>query len=256
MSIGLIIALVAILLVLILGYNIMLQYKLKLEATKRQESARYVSLIDGTEDLIGHAHNIPFSKELLLCLNNRILDALQNMQQLDPKNKQLAQRIENQKQQIVQLIESEQVSESTAFKMPSSDKQAIAMLKLVKRLRDTIRNEHNKGRLDTQTYVTENARLETMQIRINIENVIKRARDSISRGQPGTALQLLRKGIDALSTKNDAYSIQAKQNLEEMLGDLDRKRQDKSNEEMQQMVNADKERNNDMDALFGEKKKW
>ncbi|MCA0936989.1 DNA repair protein [Vibrio alginolyticus] len=256
MSIGLIIALVAILLVLILGYNIMLQYKVKLETTKRQEAARYVSLIDGTEDLIGHAHNIPFSKELLLCLNNRILDALQNMQQLDPKNKQLAQRIENLKQQIVQLKDSEQVGESTTFKMPSSDKQAIAMLKLVKRLRDTIRNEHNKGRLDTQTYVTENARLETMQIRINIENVIKRAKDSISRGQPGTALQLLRKGIDALSTKSDAYSIQAKKNLEEMLGDLDRKRQDKNNEEMQQLVDADKERNNDMDALFGEKKKW
>lgn len=256
MSIGLIIALVAILLVLILGYNIMLQYKVKLETTKRQEAARYVSLIDSTEDLIGHAHNIPFSKELLLCLNNRILDALQNMQQLDPKNKQLAQRIENLKQQIVQLKDSEQVGESTTFKMPSSDKQAIAMLKLVKRLRDTIRNEHNKGRLDTQTYVTENARLETMQIRINIENVIKRAKDSISRGQPGTALQLLRKGIDALSTKSDAYSIQAKKNLEEMLGDLDRKRQDKNNEEMQQLVDADKERNNDMDALFGEKKKW
>lgn len=47
------------------------------------------------------------------------------------------------------------------------------MLKLVKRLRDTVRNEHNKGRLDTQTYVSENARLETIQIRINIENVIK-----------------------------------------------------------------------------------
>ncbi len=258
MSMGLIIALVAILLVLILGYNIMSQYKIKLEATKRQETARYVSLIDGTEDLIGHAHNIPFTKELLLCLHNRILDALQNMHQLDPKNKQLAQRIESLKQQIVQLIESEQLGESTTFKQPSGDKQAIAMLKLVKRLRDTIRNEHNKGRLDTQTYVTENARLETIQIRINIENVIKRAKDSISRGHPGTALQLLRKGIDALSTKNDAYSIKAKEKLQEMLGDLDKKRQDKNDEEVKQMVDADKERNNDMgmDALFGERKKW
>ncbi len=256
MSIGLIIALVTILLALILGYNIMLQYKVRIEATKRQESARYVSLIDATEDLIGHAHNIPFSKELLLCLNNRILDALQNMQQLDPKNKQITHRIVNLQQQITQLKENEQVSESTTFKMPSSDKQAIAMLKLVKRIRNTIRNEHNKGRLDTQTYVTENARLETIQIRINIENVIKRSKDSISRGQPGTALQLLRKGIDALSTKNDAYSIEAKKTLEEMLGDLDKRRQDKNNEEVQQIVEADKERDNDMDALFGEKKKW
>lgn len=132
------------------------------------------------------------------------------MRDLDPKNKQLVQRVENMKQQIAQLNESNQSGESTTFKMPSSDKQAILMLKLVKRLRDTVRNEHNKGRLDTQTYVTENARLETMQIRINIENVIKRANDSIARGQPGTALQLLRKGIDALSTK--MMLIQFKQN--------------------------------------------
>lgn len=254
MNTGLIVILVAVLLVLILGYNIMLQYKVKVETAKRQESARYVTLIDGTEELIGHAHHIPFSKDLLLCLNNRILDALESMRGLDPKNKQLVQRVENMKQQIAQLNESNQSGESTTFKMPSSDKQAILMLKLVKRLRDTVRNEHNKGRLDTQTYVTENARLETMQIRINIENVIKRANDSIARGQPGTALQLLRKGIDALSTKNDTYSIQAKQKLEGMLGDLDKKRQDKNDAEMQQL--ADKERDSDMDALFGEKKKW
>ncbi|EDP58929.1 hypothetical protein [Vibrio sp. AND4] len=254
MNTGLIVILVAVLLVLVLGYNIMLQYKVKVETTKRQESARYVTLIDSTEELIGHAHHIPFSKDLLLCLNNRILDALENMRELDPKDKQLVQRIENMKQQIAQLADNNQGGESTTFKMPSSDKQAILMLKLVKRLRDTVRNEHNKGRLNTQSYVAENARLETMQIRINIENVIKRANDSIARGQPGTALQLLRKGIDALSTKNDAYSTQAKQKLEGMLGDLDKKRQDKNDADMQHQV--DKERDNDMDALFGEKKKW
>ncbi len=202
MNIGLIIALVAILLILVLGYNIMLQYRVKVESAKKQESSRYVAIIDATEDLIGNAHHLPFSKELLVCLNNRILDALQSMYDLDPKNKQLAQRIENMKGQINHLQNNHPGGESTSFKVPSSDKQAIIMLKLVKRLRDTIRSEHNKGRFETQAYVAENARLETIQIRINIENVIKRANDSILRGQPGTAIQLLRKGIDVLSSKN------------------------------------------------------
>ncbi len=93
-----------------------------------------------------------------------------------------------------------------------------------------------------------------MQIRINIENVIKRAHDSIARGQAGTAVQLLRKGIDVLSTKNDAYSVQAKEKLETMLNEVDKKRSDKNAVELQQM--EEKERNNDMDALFGDKKKW
>ncbi|WP_260259412.1 DNA repair protein [Vibrio intestinalis] len=254
MNIGLIIALVAILLVLVLGYNIMLQYNAKIATAKKQESARYIAIIDATEELIGHAHHMPFSKDLLLCLNNRILDAVQNMHELDPKNKQLEQRVEHVKQQIEQLKNSNQSGETAAFKVPSSDKQAIVMLKLVKRLRDTIRNEHNKGRFETQAYVAENARLETIQVRINIENVIKRSNDAIVRGQPGTAIQLLRKGLDVLSTKNDAYSAQAREKLQAMYDDLEQRRQNKNSEEAQ--ASAEKERNDDMDALFGEKKKW
>ncbi|MDN3698614.1 MULTISPECIES: DNA repair protein [Vibrio] len=254
MNIGLIIALVAVLLVLVLGYNIMLQYKMKVETSKKQESSRYLTLIDATEDLIGNAHHVPFSKDLLVCLNTRILDALENMYQLDPRNKQLAQRIVHTKQQITQLKENYPDGDTTSFKVPSSDKQAIVMLKLVKRLRDTVRNEHNKGRFETQAYVAENARLETIQIRINIENVVKRAKDSIARGQTGTAVQLLRKGIDALSTKNDAYSNQAREKLQLMLNELDKKRQVKNAEDLQQI--EEKERDDDMDALFGEKKKW
>ncbi|MYM59889.1 DNA repair protein [Vibrio sp. OCN044] len=253
MNIGLIIALVAILLVLVLGYNIMLQYKVKVESAKKQESVRYLAIIDATEELIGHANHLPYSKDLLVCLNTRILDSVQSMYELDPKNKQLEQRLVHVKHQITQLKNDKSGGESTAFKTPSSDKQAIVMLKLVKRLRDTIRSEHNKGRFDTQAYVAENARLETIQVRINIENVLKRANDAIVRGQPGTALQLVKKGLDALSTKNDNYSNQAREKLQQMHDDLEQKRQSKSAEDLHQMED---ERKSDMDELFGEKKKW
>lgn len=254
MNIGLIIVLVAILLVLVIGYNVMLQYKTKVESNKRQESARYLAIIDATEDLIGNAHHIPFSQDLLICLNSQILDALESMHMLDPKNKQLAQRIENMKQQINTLKENFSGDESTAFKVPTSDKQAIIMLKLVKRLRDTIRSEHNKGRFNTQTYVNENARLETIQIRINIENVIKRSNEAVMRGQSGTARQLLRKAIDVLMTKNDAYSNAARDELESMLSKLDKNKKDQNADEV--LAQEERERNNDMAALFGEKKKW
>lgn len=147
MNIGLIIALVAILLVLVLGYNIMLQYKSKVETVKKQETARYVAVIDSTEELLGHANNIPFSKTLLLCLNHRILDALQSMQDLDPKNKQVATRIATMQQQLADIDSNFNDEETTSFKIPANDKQAIAMLKIVKKLRETVRNEHNKGRM-------------------------------------------------------------------------------------------------------------
>ncbi|KII79717.1 hypothetical protein [Vibrio renipiscarius] len=254
MNIGLIIALVAILLVLVVGYNIILQYNAKIATAKKQESARYIAIIDTTEELIGHAHHLPFSKELLLCLNHRILDAVQNMCELDPKNKQLEQRVQHVKQQIDNVQANFQSGESTTFKVPSTDKQAIVMLKLVKRLRDTVRNEHNKGRFGTEAYVIENARLESIQVRINIENVVKRSNDAINRDQPGTAIQLLRKGLDVLATKNDPYSVQAREKLQAMHDEIIKRRQSQNATEMQQM--ADREREEDMDILFGEKKKW
>ena len=128
------------------------------------------------------------------------------------------------------------------------------MLKWVKSLRDTISSESNKGRFETQAYVAENARLETIQIRINIENVIKRSNDAIVRGQPGTAIQLLKKGLDALSTKNDSYSTQAREKLQTMYDELETKRQSRNAEELHQI--EEDQRKDDMDALFGEKKKW
>ncbi|MDB1124380.1 DNA repair protein [Vibrio algarum] len=253
MNIGLIVVLVAILLVLVIGYNVMLQYNAKIESSRRVESARYLAIIDATEDLIGNAHHLPYSQDLLICLNSRILDALESMFMLDQKNKQLAQRIENMKNQIQTLRDNYAGGESTTFKVPTSDKQAIIMLKLVKRLKDTIRSEHNKGRFNTQSYVAENARLETIQIRINIENVVKRANEAIVRGQLGTARQLLKKAIDVLMSKNDAYSNQAREKLQGMLDKLDKNKKDTNANNLAQ---EEKERDNDMEALFGEKKKW
>ncbi|PMH46780.1 DNA repair protein [Vibrio sp. 10N.286.49.B3] len=254
MNFGLILTLVALLLILIIGYNIMLQYQIKAETSRKQESQRYILTIDATEELIGNAHHIPFSQELLICLHTRILDALKNMHDLDPKNKQLAQRIGQIELQISQIKENFTNSDSNNFKVPSNDRQAILMLKLVKRLRDTIRNEHNKGRFDTQSYVVESQRLETIQVRINIENVIKRAKDSIARGQVGTAIQLLKKGLDVLNSKNDNYSKQAREKLQLTLTELESKRQAKSAQELQSI--EEKNRDDDMEALFGEKKKW
>ncbi len=254
MDIGLIIVLVLILLILVIGYSIMLQYKTKQENARKQESARYSAIIDATEELIGNAHHLPYSQDLLICLNRRILDALESMFVLDPKNKLLTQRIKNIKKQIRTLKENYSNKESTTFKVPGNDKQAILLLKLVKRLRDTIRSEHNKGRFNTQAYVAENTRLETIQIRINIENVVKRAKQAVAREQTGTAKQLLKKAVDALAPRSDAYSRKAREKLQSMLEELDKTKKEQNADQRQ--AQEEKERSNDMDALFGEKKKW
>ncbi|KLU80238.1 hypothetical protein [Aliivibrio fischeri] len=254
MNIALIIGLFGILLTLIIGYNIIVQYRTKIESAKKQESAKHMVIIDSTEELISNAHHLPYSKELLVCLNQRILDALRAISELEPHDRSYPGRIENMEQQLQQLKTDYTGGDSTNFKVPSNDKQAIVMLKLVKRLRDTLRAEHRKGRVNTQVFVAENARLESIQVRINIENVVKRAKEATQRGQAGTARQLLKKGIDALSSKNDGYSNKARTRLQEMLDELNNKTKKKQDQELQDQL--DKNKDDDIDVLFQPKKKW
>jgi hypothetical protein len=254
MNMGLIIALVAVLLILVIAYNVMLQYRVKAESLRKQEFSKHSAVIEATEELIGNAHHLPYSKELLVVLNGRILNALKSMAEID-NSAALKQRIANVQQQVNKLNQMSGNEESTSFKSPTNDKQALSMLKLVKRLRDVVKSEHNKGRMDTQTFVNENARLESMQMRIHIENLTKRAKESLMRGQAGTARQLLQKGIDALASKNDAYSNNASQKLQALLSELDKRQQDKQAEQMQAI--EDREKGSEIDVLFGgDKKKW
>ncbi|MGF1686444.1 DNA repair protein [Photobacterium japonica] len=253
MSMPLVIGLVSLLLVLIVGYNIIIQYRQQLESKKQQELSKCIAIINSSEDLIGNAHHLPFSKELLMCLNRRVLFTLENMKEIDPADKSLSQRISNVSEQIRQLQENYSSADVANFKVPTTDQQALGMLQLVKRLKATIRNEHSKGRMPTQSFVSENARLEGLQLRINIENVVKRANEARTKRQLGTAKQLLKKGIEVLASKNDNYANQAREKLQIMLSEIDNS-QNSSHEQLRQQM-IDKEQD-ELDVLFQPKRKW
>ena len=102
-------------------------------------------------------------------------------------------------------------------------------------------------------YISENKRLEHIQLRINVENAIKRSNDALAGGQHGTALQLIKRCMDLLNTKNDDYSNQAREKLQVILDILENKRQTKNEEEIARI--REKERD-EMEEIFGEKKKW
>ncbi|WP_299014364.1 DNA repair protein [uncultured Photobacterium sp.] len=253
MSIPLIIGLIALLLILIVGYNIIIQYRQRIENTKHQELTKYIAIIDATEELIGNAHHLPYSKDLLVCLNQRVLHALEGMRDTDPSDKSFPVRIKNVSEQMRQLKETYSDADVSPFKVPSTDKQAIGMLQLVKRLKTVIKNEHSKGRMPTQAFVTENARLEGIQLRINIENVIKRANDARIKRQLGTAKQLLKKGIDVLASKNDNYANQARDKLQAMLSEIDNSQSRNQEQERQQIIEKEQD---ELDVLFQPKRKW
>ncbi|SMY15133.1 DNA repair protein [Photobacterium aquimaris] len=253
MSVPLVIGLISLLLILIIGYSVIIQYRQRLESAKQQELAKQIAIIDATEELISNASHLPYSKELLVCLNKRILYALESIAEIETKDRTLKQRIQHVSEQLAYLETHFDQTNVVSFQVPNSDRQAIGMLQLVKRLKNVLKGEHGKGRIATQAYVLENTRLDNMQLRINIENVVKRANDARLKRQFGTAKQLLKKGIDVLSSRNDSYATKAQQKLQYMLNEIDNNMSVSSEQERQQLLDKD---NDELDVLFQPKRKW
>lgn len=253
MDTGLAMGLIGFLVVLFLGYNILLQHKARELTLKKQEIAKQKSIIAITEEVIDFSRIIPFNQKLFLCMHVRILDSVKIILATDPKNNEFKGQNIGRSNIIEELKRQENMKESCSFRVPRNDKQAIGMLKIIKRIKDIVRSEHNKGRFPSHYYAEEMERLDFLQMKINIENAMQRSKEAIATGQYGTALQLLRKSIQTLSPRSDDYSINAKEKMESFVSKLEAKQQKKN--EVERQAFEEKERD-DMDEIFGEKKKW
>lgn len=218
----------------------------------RHEVRKNTMIIDSTEDIIGYADKLPFSKELYVCLHKRIRDGIQNNILLDKEYaKRNSARLQSVNTQISQVESTFKTTDINAFHPPNNDRIALALLKLIKRLKKIVKIEHGKGNFPTQAYSTEIQRLDILQTKINIENVIKRANDAIVQNQSGTAAQLLTRGINSLSARHDSYSLSIKDRLQGMLEEVEN-----SQNEMQQQELEELNKKDELDELFTPKKKW
>ena len=94
---------------------------------------------------------VPFSKNIVLLLQHRILDAYRAIALVMP-NGQIKQRIADVQTQIKNVQENYSNQDEGHFKTPESDRQAIQMLQLVKKMRAVLRVEHNKGKIDPSRF--------------------------------------------------------------------------------------------------------
>ncbi|WP_026972496.1 hypothetical protein [Aliagarivorans marinus] len=242
------------LLFLLIGYNMVQQFKQQQEADRRHTLAKYKAIITETEELLLNSSRIPYSKELILILHRRVLDALMQIKKTDPGVKGLENRLAATNGQIQQIQASSQEIDQR-FRAPGNDKDALQMLQLVKKIRGVLRVEHSKSKLNAQAFVLEDRRLELMLLKINIENALNRAQEAMALRQWGTARQLLNKGIGVLSNLSDRDAY-----LEEKLNfmrQLNSEMADKLKSVSQQAVEEQAEKDaDDLDVLFQPKKKW
>lgn len=185
--IGLIIAL----LIIVVVVNAIQQHKEKVEQEKRVRVAKQKAVIDETEDLLANMGNLPASPALNEILNKRSLNAAKKMVQIMPESKQFKSRVEeleSRYQAAKDLAASSQRQEEN-FTLPDNDQHLVALLQMIKKLRVALKAEQSKGALDAQIFMQEDKRLDAIQLRINIESLMKRGNQAYSNQMIGSARQ-------------------------------------------------------------------
>ena len=181
-------------------------------------------------------------------------DSLVAILQLDPNLLQVRQRLTNVKALIAQIKANTTKNDDRTFRTPNTDREAIVLLQQVKKIRTVLRSEHAKSKLNTQTFILEDRKLELMQLNVNINNLLKRAYESRALRQFGSAKQLLRKGIDNLNSINDKDEmLQGKQQeMVSLLNEINEQLSRASSEDLKQRQDQDDVKN-ELDLLFQQK---
>lgn len=250
-----IIVLIVLLIVGAIFINAYQQHKEKAEAEKRNELAKQKLIIDETEDLILATAQFPVSKRIMSIMHQRVLNALKLMNELNPKAKDIAQRISDAADQVKTIDVDAPAPSADSFRLPENEKQIIVYIQGVKKLRQFLRIENSKGKVEAAVFHIEDKLLELLQLRINIETLTKRAEAAMSSNMLGSARQYLEKAIAALnaSSQQDEFIVTRRAELEEKLRVI---QDNLRNSNSQDVKKRQEEEKDELDELFAPKKKW
>ena len=254
--IAIIVGLIVTLIIFVVVISAIQQHKEKLEAEKRVKVAKQKAIIDESEELTLNLTHIPSSPNLAKILSKRSLNAAKIMQELMPDVKGIRKKV-NDLNARVEAAEDLAASQNNddSFMLPDNEQQILAILQCIKKLRAVLKSEQSKGILDAQTFTQEDQRLDAMQLKINIESLVKRGSQAQSKEMLGSARQYFEKALQTLAnhaikteytkTKNEEIALK----LEEITDSL-------------KVTNASdaakkaKNEENELDVLFQPKKKW
>lgn len=255
MTLTIVVILVVVLLLLVIGVNMIQQHKEKIEAERRAEMARQRAIIEETEELLSYATKLPMSKAMLTLLHKRNNDALRAMLAVANDTGDTQRRVDDGENQLSTIEKSYQEPDEASFSFPDSDKLAVAYIQALKKLRLVLRSEHTRGRVDTTSYVNEEKRLDRLQLKISVENSIKRALAAKVLRQFGTARDMLEKAEQMLNNvpQPDDYTVQRLHDVVRLSAEI--LAETRSATEAEVTKRREKEAD-DLDVLFQPKKKW
>lgn len=258
MAFWLVLVLIGALLLIVVGFNAMQQQRERAEAVRRTELTRQRAIMEETEEVLANTGMFPCSPNVSIILYRRIREAARQAFQIAaPQQRGDYERRILDLDSIINNQKSVggQVPSLESFKLPENDRQVLVLVQTLKKLRAIIRDEHNKGKIDPSVFASEEGRINNLQLRINVDSMLSRARSSCYLKQYGSARQMVTKALSTLNaikaqTPNDPFIAkkveEAKALLDEINGEV--------------KVNAPSapkpKEENDIDVIFQPKKKW
>ena len=214
MSLTIILIAVAALIIILIVFTVMQQQKRAVQLEQRAEVSRLTVSIDETEDLLSRIANIPITKSLMMVLHNRIMETQKSIKSINGDNS-LTPMINDRANLIQQIAKTFQSKGLDTFRLPNDDREVLQMVQVLKKLKGTINAEHKRGRTNPQVYTNEIKRIDLLQIRINMNSIIKRAKIAVEAKQTGSARTYLEKAIKTLKAINSEGDVFVGERLSE-----------------------------------------
>jgi hypothetical protein len=230
------------------------QYRERVESERRAEVAKQRAIIDETEIVLLTISQMPISQKMIQILLNRILSSLHIMRSLTPNSNELRQSIREVEDRLKATTTQEQEN-TNSFHLPDTDKLIIQYIQAVKKLRLLLRAEHTKGKVDGRTFTYEDKLLERLQLKVNVETLIRRGDASVQSQMLGSARQYFEKAVTALKkqTQPDSFTVERLAYLNEHLKAI---QDNLKNTNAQDRAKRKEEERDELDELFAPKKKW
>ena len=227
--------------------------------SRREQDARLISnkaknIIAECEELLLNQAQVAFSKTLVLVLHYRIIRALRK-RTIDPKNRdEIRERISNEEKIIAEIKNNYQ--ESSSFKAPDNDAMAITQLRTIRHLRAILKSEMSSGiPLNPTLLNKEDRRLYILVLKVNISNLIQKVFEMKRLRQIGSCRTLIDKGLSVIKAAGvkDSWLQEKEDLLANLLNGLNAENQNSKKKADDETNAPDK---NDLDEIFGDKKKW
>ncbi|MFT4654935.1 MAG: hypothetical protein ACI82S_002595 [Patiriisocius sp.] len=254
MTYTIIIILITFLIVCGIGATAVQQFNERKVNEKRAEISRQRVIYDDTEESIVAALQMPLSQLLIVLMRQRSITALRAIYAYSP-NAEIKSKIEDIKKLVKVMDVAKPAPEQDSFILPATDKVIIKYIKAVKKLRNILRSEYTKANITPKLYSQEEKALSSLQLRINVETLIKRASDAVTNNMQGSARQYLEKAINALTNHKPQsdYTVSRKVELESMLNGLEMNVKDNN---LKQLMAEQEKESKEIESLFAPKKKW